>query len=192
MSIWVKKIKSRIANSVVLSQESQKWNSYYENMTIQIYWKLYHQKKKKKKKKKNENFQIKNSDSFHFHISVQNIDCGTRLNRLDEAVLTSTHNLCFWAEIRKIMYTLTPVLLYISGIYWGQNYIGMFSWWNRVDPDERARASTLFCKGLCIVVGMKGLSVNTEMPFSVRLCKCLLDAFLISQVQGFSYFIIQN
>ena len=30
---------------------------------------------------------------------------GTRWNRLDEAVLTSTHNLCFWAEIRKIMYT---------------------------------------------------------------------------------------
>ena len=22
-----------------------------------------------------------------------------------EAVLTSTHNLCFWAEIRKLMYT---------------------------------------------------------------------------------------
>ena len=31
-----------------------------------------------------------------------------------EAVLTSTHNLCFWAEIRKIMYT--PVLLYTSGV----------------------------------------------------------------------------
>ena len=35
---------------------------------------------------KNENFQIKNSDIFH--ISAQNIDCG-------EAVLSSTHNLCF-------------------------------------------------------------------------------------------------
>ena len=34
---------------------------------------------------KNENFQINNSDIFH--ISAQNIDC--------EAVLTSTHNLCF-------------------------------------------------------------------------------------------------
>ena len=44
---------------------------------------------------KNENFQIKISDIFH--ISAQNI--------LDEAVLTSTHNLCFCAEIRKIMYT---------------------------------------------------------------------------------------
>ena len=36
---------------------------------------------------KKENFQIKNSDIFH--ISDQNIDCG-------EAVLMSTHNLCFF------------------------------------------------------------------------------------------------
>ena len=48
---------------------------------------------KKKKKKKKENFQIKNSDIFH--ISAQNIDCGTRLNRLGEVVLMSTNNLCF-------------------------------------------------------------------------------------------------
>ena len=30
-----------------------------------------------------------------FFISAQNIDCDTRKNRLAEAVLTSTHNLCF-------------------------------------------------------------------------------------------------
>ena len=30
-----------------------------------------------------------------FLISAQNIDRGYSLNRLDEAVLTSTHNLCF-------------------------------------------------------------------------------------------------
>ena len=46
-----------------------------------------------KKKKKTENFQIKNTDIFH--ISAQNIDCGYLLERLGEAVLTSTHNLCF-------------------------------------------------------------------------------------------------
>ena len=40
-----------------------------------------------------EKIQIKNSDIFL--ISVQSIDCSTRSNRLDEAVLTSTHNLCF-------------------------------------------------------------------------------------------------
>ena len=42
---------------------------------------------------KNENFQIKNSDILY--ISAQNIDCGYSLEPLDEAVLTSTHNLCF-------------------------------------------------------------------------------------------------
>ena len=30
-----------------------------------------------------------------FLFSAQNIDCGYTLERLDEAVLTSTHNLCF-------------------------------------------------------------------------------------------------
>ena len=52
---------------------------------------------------KNENFQIKISDIFH--ISAQNIDCGYSLEMLSEAVLTSINNLCFWAEIRKVMYT---------------------------------------------------------------------------------------
>ena len=48
---------------------------------------------------KNENFQQKNVDIFN------------------EAVLTSTHNLCFGAKIRKIGIPLhTPVLLYKSGI----------------------------------------------------------------------------
>ena len=46
---------------------------------------------------------MKNSGSFH--ISAQNIDHGYSLEPLDKAVLTSTHNLCFWAEIRKIIYT---------------------------------------------------------------------------------------
>ena len=51
---------------------------------------------------KNESFLMKNSDIFH--ISAQNIDCGYLLE-LVEAVLTSTQNPCFWAKIRKIMYT---------------------------------------------------------------------------------------
>ena len=38
-------------------------------------------------------FQTKNTDIFH--ISAQNA----------KAVRTSTHNLCFWAEILKVMYT---------------------------------------------------------------------------------------
>ena len=52
---------------------------------------------------RNWKFSGKNSDIFHIY--AQNIDCGTRQNRLAEAVLTSTHKLCFGAEIRKIMYT---------------------------------------------------------------------------------------
>ena len=58
---------------------------HYENTLIQIYGKLH--------LRKTENFQIKNSDIFH--ISAQNIDCGYSLEPLGEAVLTSTHNLCF-------------------------------------------------------------------------------------------------
>ena len=44
---------------------------------------------------KNENFQMKNS--YIFHISAQNIDCGYSLEppRRGDAVLMSTHNLCF-------------------------------------------------------------------------------------------------
>ena len=54
---------------------------------------------------KTENFQKTNSDIFH--ISAQNIDCGYSLEppHLTEAVLTSTNNLCVWAEMRKIMFT---------------------------------------------------------------------------------------
>ena len=47
---------------------------------------------------------------------------GTRKNRL-AAVLTSTHNLCFGAKIRKIGIPLrTPVLLYKSGVQGGIHY----------------------------------------------------------------------
>ena len=57
---------------------------------------------------------------------------GTRLNRLNEAIRTSTHNLCFRVEIRKFRIPLqTPVLLYNSGVPGGKNHIGVFSWWQR-------------------------------------------------------------
>ena len=54
-----------------------------------------------------------------FLIFAQNIDCGYTLEppRRGEAVLTSTHNLCFGAKIRKLGIPLhTPVLLYNSGV----------------------------------------------------------------------------
>ena len=44
---------------------------------------------------KNEKFKIKISNIFHS--SAQNIDCGFHVYYVQ--------NLCFWAEIRKIMYT---------------------------------------------------------------------------------------
>ena len=48
---------------------------------------------------KNDNFQLK---AFgYFHMLLKTLIVGTRLNRLTEAVLTSTHNLCFRAKIRK-------------------------------------------------------------------------------------------
>ena len=39
---------------------------------------------------------------------------GTRYNRLSEAVLTSTHNLCFGAKIRKKVYPCKPQFYYIK------------------------------------------------------------------------------
>ena len=69
--------------------------SHYENTPMQYTEKKFGCK----------NFQWKNFDIFL--IFAQNIDCGYTL------VLTSTHNLCFGAKIRKIGIPLqTPVLLY--------------------------------------------------------------------------------
>ena len=53
-----------------------------------------------------------------FLIFAQNIDCGYKLEPPQrEAVLTSTHNLCFEAKIRKTGIPLhTPDLLYKSGV----------------------------------------------------------------------------
>ena len=66
---------------------------------------------------KTENFQIKSSDIFH--ISAQNIYCGYSLepprggNRL-EAVLTSTHNLCFEQFKKNNVYPCKPQFYYIK------------------------------------------------------------------------------
>ena len=79
-----------------------------------------------------ENFQMKNYDIFL--IFAQNIDCeytlepSRRGGSIAEAVLTSTHNLCFGAKIRKIGIPLhTPVLLYKSGVQGGVHYTDMVS-----------------------------------------------------------------
>ena len=78
---------------------------HYENLSMQ-YTEVF-------KVLKNDTFQLKNFDIFL--IFAQNIDCGYM--GLAEAVLTSTHNLCFGAKIRKIGIPLqTPFLLYKSGV----------------------------------------------------------------------------
>ena len=53
---------------------------------------------------KNENFQIKKSDIFN--ISAQNIDCGYSLEPPHRGGSNEYPQSMFWAEIRKIMYTL--------------------------------------------------------------------------------------
>ena len=85
---------------------------------------------------KNENFQLKNFDIFL--IFAQNIDCGYTLEPpRREAVLTSTHNLCFGAKIRKIgILPHTPVLLYKSGVQGGIHHTDVFSWCFRWELGE--------------------------------------------------------
>ena len=47
---------------------------------------------------------------------------------LIEAILTSTHNLCFGAKIREVGISLhTPVLLYKSGVQGRIHYMDLFS-----------------------------------------------------------------
>ena len=54
---------------------------------------------------KKDNFQMKNYDNFL--IFAQNKDRGYTLEPI-EAVLTSTHNLCFRAKIRKMNTPVNP------------------------------------------------------------------------------------
>ena len=94
--------------------------THYENMPMQYI----------------ENFLVAKIEIFirnvliFFLFLLQNIDCGYSLepprrgvltsNRLAEAVLTSTHNLCFGAKIRKIsIYPCIPQFYYIKVGYEG-------------------------------------------------------------------------
>ena len=53
----------------------------------------------------------------NFNMFARNIDHGCMLEQLAEGVLTSTHNLCFGTQIRKIGIPLqTPVFVYKSGV----------------------------------------------------------------------------
>ena len=64
-----------------------------------------------------ENFQLKNFDTFLIFAPKHRL-----------WVLTSTHNLCFGAKIRKIGISLhTPVSLYKSGVQGRIHFTDMFS-----------------------------------------------------------------
>ena len=65
-------------------------------MPIQIYWNIL--------PPKNENFQIKNSEIFH--VSAQNIDYGYSLEPPHRGGSNEYPQSMFWAEIRKIIYTI--------------------------------------------------------------------------------------
>ena len=68
--------------------------NHYENTPIQIYWKFHHQKL---------SFLDKNSDIFH--ITALKHRLWYSLEPPHWGGSNEYHNLCFWAEIRKIMYT---------------------------------------------------------------------------------------
>ena len=84
-----------------------------------------------------ENFITKNwklSDKNDiFHISAQIIDCLYSLELPCQVVLTSTHNLHFWAEIRKIMYIHVVGLIAsaLNKCFWWE-HSACFLWRNNV------------------------------------------------------------
>ena len=69
--------------------------THYKNTPIQIYWKF---------PTKNWKFSDKYSDIFH--ISAQNIDCGYSLEPLRRGGSNKCPHSVFWAEVRKMMFTL--------------------------------------------------------------------------------------
>ena len=54
---------------------------------------------------------------YFFLFLLKTLIVGTRQNRLSEAILTSTHNLCFRAKLRKILYI--PVNPSFTILKWG-------------------------------------------------------------------------
>ena len=79
------------------------WQTHYENMPFQIYWKFRHQKNCKKKSDKNSDI---------LHISDQSTDCGYSLEPPCRGGSNEYTQSMFWAEIRKIMYTPCKLQFY--------------------------------------------------------------------------------
>ena len=93
----------RFAQTIILT--SCLFDTHYENLPIQIFWKINH--------RKIENFQTKNSNIFH--ISAQNIDCGYSLEPPSRGGSNEYPQFMFWAEIRKNnVYPFKPQFYYIK------------------------------------------------------------------------------
>ena len=78
---------------------------------------------------KNENFQIKYSDIFH--ISAQNIDCVYSLEPPRRGGSNEYPQSMFLSRNKRMMSTpLNPSFTTLKWGLRGQNYIGLFSWWD--------------------------------------------------------------
>ena len=76
---------------------------------------------------KNWKFSDKNSDILH--TSAQNIDCGYSLEPPRRGGSNEYHNLCFLAEIRKLMYTpVNPSFTIQKRGLRGSKFYSLFSW----------------------------------------------------------------
>ena len=110
-----KKKKKRWRNETQQVHTIQPLNTGHQNWQLWdfffFFWKqnFYHHYENTPIKKyencttKNWKFLDKNYDIFH--ISAQNVDCGYSLEPPRRGGSNEYHNLCFWAETRKVMYT---------------------------------------------------------------------------------------
>ena len=55
-----------------------------------------------------------------FLFLLKTIDCGSRSNRLGEAVLTSTHNLCFEHKYEKYQSFYPKIFFFFFFFFWGK------------------------------------------------------------------------
>ena len=103
----------------ILERYKLEW--HYENMPIQIYWKIL--------PPKTENFRITKSENFH--ISAPNIDCWYSLepprrggsNEYPQSMFLSRN-------MKNIVYPCNLQFYYIKvGLKGVKNYKGMFLWW---------------------------------------------------------------
>ena len=102
---------------------------HYENTPIQTYRKFYLQKVKLFRK----------IISDIFHISAQNIDCGYSLEPPRRGGSNEYPQSMFLSRNKKNnVYPCKPQFYYIKWGWRVENYIGMFSWWIRINRAYQA------------------------------------------------------